>query len=102
MSRLDRSTSSNYRSATCALLVSAALAITACGDNPDNDTTSRQPTHAADPVSAWQVYYDQTHPDFGAGAPAESDPVSAWQVYYDQTHPDFGAGAQRRRIGTHR
>jgi hypothetical protein len=81
----------NQRRATSALLVSAVLTIiTSCGDNPDNGTTNGQPTRAADPVAAWQVYYDQTHPDFDqAGEPAKSDPVAAWQVYYDQTHPDF-------------
>jgi hypothetical protein len=89
--KLDRRTSLNQRRATSALLVSAVLTIiTACGDNPDDGSTNGQPTRAADPVAAWQVYYDLTHPDFDqAGEPAGSDPVAAWQVYYDLTHPDF-------------
>ena len=90
----------NHRRATSALLASAVLAITSCGDNPDDGSTSGQPTRAADPVSAWQVYYDLTHPDFDrVGEPAGSDPVSAWQVYYDLTHPDTAsAGSSRPAI----
>jgi hypothetical protein len=65
---LDRRTTLNHRRATSALLVSAVLTvITACGDNPDNGSTNGQPTRAADPVAAWQAYYDQTHPDFDHG-----------------------------------
>ncbi len=88
---LERSSSPIQRRATSALLVSAVLTIiTACGDNPDDGSTNGQPTRAADPAAAWQVYYDITHPDFDqAGEPAKSDPVAAWQVYYDLTHPDF-------------
>jgi hypothetical protein len=88
---LDRRTSTNQRRATSALLVSAVLTIiTACGNNPDDGSTNAQPTRAANPAAAWQVYYDLTHPDSDqAGKPARSDPVAAWQVYYDLTHPDF-------------
>jgi hypothetical protein len=46
-----------------ALHVSAALTVTACGDGPSDG----RPAEAAgfDPVAAWQVYYDLTHPDPG-------------------------------------
>jgi hypothetical protein len=87
---LESGSSLNPRRSTAALLMSAVVAIAACGGNRDDGSTRGQATRAADPVSAWQVYYDLTHPDFDrVGEPAGSDPVSAWQVYYDLTHPDF-------------
>jgi hypothetical protein len=69
-----------------ALLASAALTLTACGDGPSDGG----PADAAgfDPVAAWQVYYDLTHPD--PETSTGSDPAAAWQVYYDLTHPDPG------------
>jgi hypothetical protein len=85
----------NHRRVTSALLVSAVLTITACGAKPDDVSTNGQPTRAADPLSAWQVYYDFTHPDFKqVGQPARTDPASAWQTYYDSTHPDFNRVGQ--------
>jgi hypothetical protein len=77
----------NHRS-VIALLVSGALAIAACGDDPAEEPSSGQPSAAeVDPASAWQEYYDVTHP-----APRVL-PASPWEVYYDLTHPAPGADA---------
>jgi hypothetical protein len=89
----------NHRRAIAAMLVSAALAMSACGGNPDGSPNG-EPA-AADrpaPVSPWQVYYDLTHPDPApAAAVSRPAPVSPWQVYYDLTHPDPAPAAAADR-----
>jgi hypothetical protein len=77
-----------HRGTTSALLLSAVVTLAACGANPDDGSTTGRPTRPADPESAWQVYYEATHPDSGR---VGSDPESAWQVYYEATHPDPAA-----------
>ena len=92
----------NHLRVIAATLATGALAVSACGGNPADGSPNGEPATAnrPDPQSAWQVYYDLTHPDLAPAGPAnrtESVSVSPWQVYYDVTHPDTAQPNLSRR-----
>jgi hypothetical protein len=73
------------RHTLAALLAGTIIAVSACGGPSTRPDSAQAPTArpvAPQHVSAWQAYYDATHP-----APATPRHITAWQAYYDATHP---------------
>ena len=69
-----------------AALAGVVIPLAACGTPVEEQPVRAEaPAISSQQVSAWQEYYDATHPS--PGTKPAADHVSAWQEYYDATHP---------------